>query len=138
VQSVHAERLADVRYAPSLFQPYIPKETEIRVTIVGSRVFAVELRSQEVLEAKDDWRRVDSKQIKHVPHYLPTELEQKCVELVEALDLSFGAIDLILTPSNEYVFLEINPNGQWAWIQQMCPEINIRDALIDLLEKGTK
>jgi glutathione synthase/RimK-type ligase-like ATP-grasp enzyme len=138
LQPEHIQRLANVRYSPSLFQPYVTKEFELRVTVVGSSVFAVELHSQEMAEAKDDWRRVDSRQIKHLPHELPNDIKDKCVKLVETLGLAFGAIDLIFTPDKEYVFLEINPNGQWAWIQQMCPEIDIRGALIELLQGGEK
>jgi glutathione synthase/RimK-type ligase-like ATP-grasp enzyme len=56
--------------------------------------------------------------------------------LVKKLGLEFGALDLIVTPDNEYVFVEINPNGQWAWIQQLCPEIPMRETLTDLLIRG--
>ncbi len=55
---------------------------------------------------------------------------------MKALGLNFGAIDMILTPAGEYVFLEINPNGQWAWIQQLRPEIPLRETLADLLIEG--
>jgi glutathione synthase/RimK-type ligase-like ATP-grasp enzyme len=47
--------------------------------------------------------------------------------------LKFGAIDLILTPAGEYVFLEVNPNGQWAWLDAAVPGLDIRERLIDLL-----
>ena len=58
-----------------------------------------------------------------------------CVALLRALNLAFGAIDMILTPAGEYVFLEINPNGQWAWIQQ-CTGAEMSGCLIDLLLRG--
>lgn len=138
---IHPEQLEkpeNIQYSPSLFQPYIPKKLEIRVTVVGSTVFAVELHSQEIPETRHDWRRVNSRQIKHIQHTLPSNIEQKCISLVETLGLAFGAIDLILTPDNDYVFLEINPNGQWAWIQQTLPEVDIRDALIRLLQHPRK
>lgn len=128
-----ADQFDLVQFSPSLFQPNISKSVEIRATVVGRSVFSTELHSQDLDEARIDWRRVDSRKIKHIPHKLPVNLEQKCVSLVEQLGLAFGAIDLILTPSGDYVFLEINPNGQWAWVQQLCPELDIRGALIDLL-----
>ena len=122
-----------VKHSPSLFQPYISKKLELRVTVVGESVFAAEIHSQSVNDAKIDWRKVDSRYIKHIPHQLPLDLESKCVSLVKKMGLSFGAIDLILTPEGDYVFLEINPNGQWAWIQQLCPVLDIRGELINLL-----
>jgi len=50
------------------------------------------------------------------------------VELVARLGLRFGAIDIIVTPDDRYVFLEINPNGQWLWIEEETG-LPIRDAI---------
>ncbi len=130
------ERLDRVVYAPSLLQRYVPKRVEIRVTVISNKVFAVEIHSQDCADSRHDWRRGDTARLRHEPHLLPPEVESKCAALVRALGLAFGAIDLILTPEGEYVFLEINPNGQWAWIQQLCPEIPLRETLADLLISG--
>ncbi|MEW5987915.1 MAG: MvdC/MvdD family ATP grasp protein [Chloroflexota bacterium] len=137
IEEYHVEHFAAVQLAPVLFQPYVPKMVEVRVVVVGDRAFAVELRSQEILAARHDWRRVDPSELPHVVHELPSEVEAKCINLLRVLRLAFGAIDFILTPEGEYIFLEINPNGQWAWIQQMCPDVHIREALVDLLISGT-
>jgi glutathione synthase/RimK-type ligase-like ATP-grasp enzyme len=131
-----AESLGRVMYAPSLFQRYVPKRVEIRVTVIGNKAFAVEIHSQARADSQHDWRRGDTPRLRHELHLLPSEVEFKCVALVRALGLAFGAIDLVLTPEGEYVFLEINPNGQWAWIQQLCPEIPLRETLAHLLISG--
>ena len=55
----------------------------------------------------------------HYPHRLPREVENSCIDLVQRLGLEFGAIDLIVRPDGRYTFLEINPNGQWAWLEEM-------------------
>lgn len=136
IGSVEAEEFDRVAYAPSLLQRYVPKRVEIRVTVIGTKVFAVEIHSQEHTDSRYDWRRGDTAQLHHEPHLLPPEVKSKCAALVETLGLAFGAIDLILTPEGEYVFLEINPNGQWAWIQQLRPEIPLRETLADLLIRG--
>jgi glutathione synthase/RimK-type ligase-like ATP-grasp enzyme len=138
IEPHHATKFASVQYAPVLLQPYISKGYEVRATVVGQYVFAAALASQTVPGAQHDWRRVDASVLPHTPHRLPSVVEAQCIALVRALGLNFGAIDLIVTPSGDYIFLEINPNGQWAWIQQMCPELQIREALIDLLQgKGS-
>jgi len=103
--------LGRVVYAPSLLQRYVPKRVEIRVTIIGNKVFAVEIHSQDYADSRHDWRRGDTARLRHELHLLPSEIELKCLALVRALGLAFGAIDLVLTPEGEYVFLEINPNG---------------------------
>lgn len=123
-----------VANSPVLLQARYDKISDIRVTVVGNRVFAVEIHSQEHPEAREDWRRVDAANLRHTSYELPSELEMACRELVRDLDLQFGAIDLIRDREGKHVFLEINPNGQWAWIQQICPEIEIREAMADLLE----
>ncbi|MDD5032601.1 MAG: hypothetical protein PHC85_00570 [Candidatus Pacebacteria bacterium] len=50
---------------------------------------------------------------------MPTTEKNKCINIVKRLGLNFGAIDMIVTPNNEYYFLEINANGQWAWIEAL-------------------
>lgn len=129
----HLASFDAVQYSPSMFQEYVPKQSEIRVTVVGCQVFAVELDSQMTDMGKHDWRRANLGDLPHVAVNLPSEVEKLCVSLVKSLNINFGAIDLIKTPDNQYVFLEINPNGQWAWIEQMLPEMKIRNALINLL-----
>jgi glutathione synthase/RimK-type ligase-like ATP-grasp enzyme len=57
------------------------------------------------------------------------------MSLVRRLGLEFGAIDLLLTPQGDYVFLEINPNGQWLWLEQMTG-VPLTKAMCDLLTRG--
>jgi len=128
-----AKKFSTIRQSPTLLQKLIPKALDIRVTVIGNKIFAVEIHSQIDSQTKYDWRRGDVSKIKHKLHLLPSNIEDLCHKLVRELNLAFGAIDLILTPDGEYIFLEINPNGQWAWIQQLCPEILLRETLADLL-----
>ena len=126
---------SNIKYAPCLLQKYIHKSAELRVTVIGDKVFAVSIESQKIPDAVHDWRRAQGDLV-HRLFELPYQVEEKCRNLVKKLGLEFGALDLIVTPDNEYVFVEINPNGQWAWIQQLCPEIPLRETLADLLIKG--
>jgi pyruvate carboxylase len=38
--------------------------------------------------------------------------------LMRSLGLRFGALDFLVTPEGEWVFLEVNPNGQRAFVEQ--------------------
>jgi glutathione synthase/RimK-type ligase-like ATP-grasp enzyme len=125
----HAESL---RQCPIIFQAYVPKRLEIRVTVVGSTIFAAEIHSQYTHRTRHDWRRYDHVGTPYLPHALPDETAERCVRLVAELGLCYGAIDLVLTPDGRYVFLEINPNGQYLWIEQ-ATGMPISDALCDLL-----
>jgi glutathione synthase/RimK-type ligase-like ATP-grasp enzyme len=121
-----------VRLSPIIVQPYVDKSLELRVTVVGSRVFAAEIHSQESNHARLDWRRYDMRMTPHRPHELPAAVAASCRRVVEGLGLCYGAIDLILTPDGRYVFLEINPNGEYRWIERVTG-LPITDAICDLL-----
>jgi hypothetical protein len=124
-----------VRYCPLIFQAYVPKRVELRITVVGQKVFAAEIHSQQTNHTRYDWRRYDRYKTPYFPHELPPEVEQRCVQLVERLGLCYGAIDMVLTPDGRYVFLEINPNGQYLWIEG-ATGLPISDAICDLLISG--
>jgi putative peptide maturation system protein len=121
-----------VRYCPVTVQPYVDKRVELRVTVVGDRVFPVALESQWTNHTRHDWRRGDHHHGRYAIHDLPPADARRCVELVRRLGLSFGALDLILTPDGRYVFLEINPNGAWLWMQRTTG-LPIGAAICDLL-----
>jgi len=127
---------SDVVYCPMSFQAYVPKRVELRITVVGRQVFAAEIHSQATNHTRYDWRRYDHGRTPHFPHTLPGEIEARCLGLCELLGLRYGAIDMILTPDGRYVFLEINPNGQYLWIEQ---EIGspISEAICDILMSAT-
>ncbi|MBY0405349.1 MAG: hypothetical protein K2X66_15725 [Cyanobacteria bacterium] len=129
-------QLDGLAHCPAILQQYIPKDLELRVTVVGERVFACAIYSQEHSAIQEDWRRQRVDGFRFEAFTLPPETEGLCIRLVKALGLDFGCLDLILTPEGEFVFLEINPLGQWLWIEEKSG-LPIADALIDmLLEKA--
>jgi len=121
-----------LRYCPIIAQAYVPKRVELRVTVVGRRVFAAEIHSQASNHSRHDSRRYEDGRTPYAVHRLPDSLEARCVALVDRLGQSYGALDLILTPDGRYVFLEINPNGQFLWIEHETG-LPIVDAICDLL-----
>jgi hypothetical protein len=123
---------AALRYAPMILQEYVPKRAELRVTVVGERVFAAEIDSQASRATQNDWRHYDVDRTSYRAHDLPESVHRSCVRLVASYGLRYGALDLVLTPSGEYVFLELNPNGQWGFIEYLTG-MPIADALADEL-----
>lgn len=128
----YIDKIYDYLNLPSIFQEYIEKKIEIRVTVVADKVFSAYVESQDNRKTKIDWRR---EKLKFKSFKLPREISDKCVNLISEFNLSFGAIDLILTPENEFYFLELNPNGQWAWIE-FDTDQSISDSLIEILKRS--
>ena len=118
------------------FQEYIPKDVELRVTVIGRRVFAIALRSQEVPGGKIDWRKAAVGPVPHEPYALPAAVQEKLLALMAGFGLNYGAIDLIVTPEGEHVFLEINPNGQFGWMENQQKGLGLFDAMAELLIAG--
>ena len=104
---------------PVIFQEWIPKRSDIRVTVVGPDVFATEILSQGQESSRIDWRATDSADLPHRGFELPEPAVERCAALVSALGLTFGAIDLVLDERGALQFLEINPNGEWMWIEDL-------------------
>ncbi|NQV15000.1 hypothetical protein HQ531_06025 [bacterium] len=120
----------------SLIQRYIEKKYEVRAYVVGDEVISVEIHSQESDRAKIDWRNYDIANTPHYTHILPPEIMNYCIELTKSFGLEYSAIDLIVKPNNDYVFLELNPQGLWLWIEKLTT-INVTNALAQLLISHT-
>ena len=121
-----------VSHAPVLFQRQVRAAAEIRVIIVGSRIFAGITDMQAAAYKQDIRMNPDTR---YAAHELPDELKSRLLTMMERLDLVYGAIDLLLTPEGEYVFLEINPAGQFLYIEQATGH-PISAALADRLADG--
>jgi glutathione synthase/RimK-type ligase-like ATP-grasp enzyme len=124
----------DVSHSPCIFQRYIDKRFELRITVVADQLFAAKIDSQANEEAKHDWRRAIHSG-EYSPYELPNEIAEKCLRLVKEFGLQFGAIDMIVTPADEYVFLEVNPNGQYGWIETRTG-LRISEAIARALVRG--
>lgn len=105
-----------LRRAPTILQEEIPKHREIRALLVGYNGMATEIDSQRSSKSKVDFRKDIT--VPHRPHALPDDVWHKLRELHARLGLRFGVHDLILTPEGEYVFLEVNQQGEFLWLQE--------------------
>lgn len=125
------QHIESVRYMPCLFQQLIPKAYELRINVIGDRVWSTAIHTQEHEHTVMDFRP-NTTDCRHTPYLLPEKLEKMCLDLTHQLGLRMSNIDLIATPDGEYVFLEINPNGQWAWIEDFVG-FPLATALVDEL-----
>lgn len=116
---------------PLLVQQRIAKLADIRITVVGEKVFAVAIYPKSECV---DWRldHINAQNgLHHESVRIPSDIQNRCIELTTSLGLRFSCIDLLLGRDETYYFLEVNPNGNWAWLESRL-EIPLRDAIIDL------
>lgn len=118
------------RMSPTIFQEYIAAKTDIRVTVVGNKIFAVKILDKDKQSIPGDWRTVE-RELEFRNIDLPESVSQMCRNLLHEFGLIFGAID-ILQKNDEYYFLEINPRGEWGWLQSKAG-LPIAQAIVDEL-----
>ncbi|MDP3748522.1 MAG: hypothetical protein Q8Q88_15895 [Phenylobacterium sp.] len=131
----HEEMLDAVAELPCFFQQYIAKRYELRVTVIGDQVFAAKIHSQDDPRTATDYRDF-SAEILYEAEDLPPEIARRCLDFVRSYGLTYGALDLIVTPDGEYVFLENNPVGQFLFVEQLVPELDMTGALAARLVRG--
>lgn len=120
----------------SFVQEYIEKQYELRVTVVCDKVFACKIDSQRMEEDKGkvDWRQGYEYGLRYEPYELPDAVKAFCIKFLQDMHLNFGCFDFIVTPQDQFVFLECNPNGQWLWIEQETG-MKISQAIAECLMK---
>jgi glutathione synthase/RimK-type ligase-like ATP-grasp enzyme len=110
-------KLADgaIRLAPVIFQRHVAAVADLRVTVVGDDIFAAAVDLRELGYDVDVRMNIEAQ---HVAHELPDDVSDRLRALMRRLGLVYGAIDLRLTADGRYVFLEINPAGQFLYVEQ--------------------
>jgi len=106
--------LGSVALAPTVFQPYIHKVAELRCVVIGEEIFTAKINSQANESTRKDWR---AGTCQYEPFSLPEQVQAAIHRLMGSFGINFASLDMILTPEGEFVFLELNPNGQWYWLE---------------------
>jgi len=132
VGSIHPSDESAIEVSPAIYQREIDKICDVRVTVVGERVFACEIVQHTARSV--DWRTRGIADLQYRAIQLEEPIASMCINLVRHLDLGFGAIDLVRDASGQLWFLEINPNGQWAWIERQAG-LPISAAIVDVLTR---
>ena len=111
--------LDSVALAPTVLQPYVEKAYELRCVVMGERIFSAKLNSQANEVTRRDWRagNLDQGELEHEVFDLPEHVEGSLRRLMSRFEINFASIDMIVTPEDEFVFLDLNPNGQWLWLE---------------------
>jgi glutathione synthase/RimK-type ligase-like ATP-grasp enzyme len=119
-QAIYTQKWKDTDYAkleslmlaPTIFQEEISGERDIRITVIGDKVFTASITTSET--------NLDSRLQPDVPYEvyaLPKSIERLILDVMQTLGLVFGCIDMRLTHNHDYVFFEVNPQGQFLYIE---------------------
>lgn len=115
----------------TLLQEQLDKAYEVRLTVVDRRFFGARIDAHSD-RARVDWR-ADYDALTYAPIDVPAEIKEGVGRLLTTLDLRFAALDFIITPGQEWGLIDVNPNGQWAWIQEKTG-LPIASAIADALQ----
>lgn len=110
------EALKALKYCPMIFQENIPKAYELRVIYIDGVLFAGQIPTDG--EPALDWRTVAGGPLPWRPYILPEHISRSVTALMQKMKLHFGAIDIIRHVNGQYVFLEVNPQGEWGMLQK--------------------
>lgn len=129
--SLPSEKMLKV--VPGIYQKRIRKRSELRVTFMGHAYFAVEIFSQDDPRGIEDFRSIPAKDMNAKPFILPDDLASKCRTMMARLGILFCSFDFVVDVDGNYIFLEVNEQGQFLWLEQLCPELPLLDAFTDFL-----
>lgn len=116
-------------YSPVYLQDFIEKDFEVRVTVVDGQFFPVKIHSENNI----DWRKPNNK-VFYEACSIPLTIRSCCLKFMELCCMKFGCFDFVVK-NNVWYFLEMNANGQWAWLEFETKH-SISDAIVQYLTKG--
>lgn len=117
----------DISLSPVYLQNYIEKKYEVRMTYINGFYYPVRIDSIDKL----DWRK-DYKGHRYSIIDCPSSIIRQCDMMIKQFDLNFGAFDFIVDNLERWIFLEVNPNGQWLWLEESL-NLTISQKIIEYL-----
>lgn len=137
LKEANLQQLASLRYCPMIFQQQVMKQYELRIAYVNGHFFTGKINTQHLQHGKTDWRATSHGEATWEDYELPLIIQAKIDALMKSAGLPFGVIDMIRSVSGEYVFLEINPQGEWGMLQRDLGHL-IGEKIADTIIKKIK
>ena len=109
-----------LQVVPGIYQKYVEKKFELRVTCFGSHISAVKIHSQQHADGQTDWRTIPGQELVLSPYELSSSIKNKIIRFMKEIGVVFGCFDFIVTPEEDIVFLELNEQGQFLWVERYC------------------
>jgi glutathione synthase/RimK-type ligase-like ATP-grasp enzyme len=127
---------AAIGVSPSIYQRYIDKVFDVRVTIIGGKLFAIQMQKSNG-EAYFDWRPYScDENMRSTAFSVSTALETKLRDVMQRLGIVFGCVDLVVDRQGDIYFLEVNQAGAFLFVEESVPELPILRAMAAMLSAG--
>lgn len=107
---------SNIKDAPIILQEFLEDKRDIRVTVIGNKLFPVGI-TKNGENIYGDWRENAKEDLQYIPETLPDDISNSIIKLMNILELSFGGVDLAFS-DGQYYFIEVNPTGEWGWLSQ--------------------
>lgn len=120
---------------PGIYQALVRKSYEVRAQFFGGTCMAIKIDSNQMAYGEYDWRRHQTTSDPNAePITLPANIETLCLQMMRELQIVSGAFDFIVDDSGKWVFLEVNPVGQFAFLERWCPDLPVMAAFCSFIE----
>lgn len=125
-----------IAMSPGIYQRYIYKAFDIRITIIGRKMFAVKIQ-KATGDAYVDWRPHSyDDDMRFESFAISATLEAKLHDLMDRLGIVFGCVDLVVDHQGNAYFLEVNQAGQFLFVEEALPELQLMRAMAAMLSTG--
>ncbi len=126
---IEAEHLIDdapLQLCPAIYQTLVKKQYELRVVVLGEKIIAAKLDSQSHEHSRLDWRLDAYKQVMTItPYEFSDSDKQKIYLFMRKMGLRMGSLDFIVDETGQLIFLEVNEQGQFLFLEKQCPELRM-------------
>lgn len=117
---IKPEELPEI-FFPSLFQERIDKKYELRVFYLNKKCYGMAIFSQQNEKTANDFREYDYQHMnRYVPYKLTSEAENNLILFMDKMELNTGSIDIVVDKKGNFIFLEVNPHGQFGFVSAAC------------------
>jgi len=118
IETSHSSKFNELTYAPVIFQKKIENDSEIRVTVVNNKTFSCRISTIKGKRNFSDLHKIKEKELIFSEMDLGNKIDKLCIKLNRELGLLVSSIDFIQSKNGELFFLEVNPIGDWNWIEK--------------------
>lgn len=130
----HDEIFQSLPLCPVLFQKKIDKQIDVRIIVVDENITAVGMKANDGKKQRLDIRRNLMNDVSYSRIKVPERICEVILKLVKSYKLRFAALDFAVDSCGHWIFFEINPNGQWAWLD-LDGVVDIANNFIEILYK---